>query len=105
MLSAMAKGARNLEAKLAALDALRDDPSGEASVTGLRAALADKDNLVAAKAAKIARDGEVAALTHDLCDSFARMMKSRTRCRRWRCTGTTRGYPKASSGRRSGIGG
>lgn len=69
----MAKS-RALEDALAALQALRDDPGSERTLAALRKALGDKSSHVVAKAAQIAGEFEISALTPDLVAAFDRFM-------------------------------
>ena len=69
----MAKG-RSLEQKLAAVKALRGAPRSPKWVEGLRAALADPSNLVAAEAAVIAGDARVGEVAPDLVTAFDRFL-------------------------------
>ena len=64
----------SLEARLAALSALRDDPSSPEAVRALRKALGAKSNHLAAKAAEIVREGQVVELIADMVDAFDRFM-------------------------------
>jgi HEAT repeat protein len=65
---------RVIEDTLAALNRLRDDPSSTAGLGELRRALAGKSPHVAAKAAQIAGEAEIAALTADLVAAFDRFL-------------------------------
>src|SRR5262245_52163521 len=69
----MAK-ARGTEAKLARLKALRSDPPAPEHVEELRAALADKSNLVAAEAAEIAGERGMLEFAAELVAAFDRFM-------------------------------
>jgi HEAT repeat protein len=63
---------RDVEAAVAAVSGLRDT-SREPAVSGLRAALTDKVNLVAAKAAKVAGEMQLRELIPDLLGAFDRL--------------------------------
>jgi HEAT repeat protein len=63
---------RNVEAAVEAVSALRD-VSPERAAAGIRAALGDKINLVAAKAAKIAAEMQLRDLIPDLLGAFDRL--------------------------------
>jgi HEAT repeat protein len=63
-----------VEDTLAALSALRDDPTSDAALKQLRQALAGRSSHVAAKAAQIAGESEVGALVADLIAAFDRFM-------------------------------
>ena len=69
----MAKS-RALEDTLAALHQLRDAPSSERTLAELRKALGAKSSHVVAKAAQIAGELEIGALTPDLVTAFDRLM-------------------------------
>ncbi|MBI3786074.1 MAG: HEAT repeat domain-containing protein [Deltaproteobacteria bacterium] len=63
-----------VEDKLAALHRLRAEPISKAAVVELRKSLADKSPHVAAKAAEIIGEAEIAALTNDLIATFERLL-------------------------------
>lgn len=65
---------RNIEAELAKLTPLREAPAGEA-IPALRKALADRVNVVVAKAAKIAGERRLTELTPDLLRAFDRLFE------------------------------
>jgi len=66
--------ADSIEDALARLQRLRDDPFAPASVAELRRALAGKSSHVAASAARIAGDCEIAVLVPDLVTAFERLL-------------------------------
>jgi hypothetical protein len=66
---------RALEARFEQLDRVRDDPTSNRSLSLLRKALGDKSNLVAARAAKLIADLEVAGLDDDLLQAFERFLR------------------------------
>ncbi|HEY7392884.1 MAG TPA: hypothetical protein VH640_30465 [Bryobacteraceae bacterium] len=66
--------ALKVEQRLDALSRLRDAPAEEA-VAELRKALADRVNVVVAKAAKIAADRQFQALTPDLLQAYERLFE------------------------------
>ena len=70
----MKRGDR-LEEELAALDRLRADPTNAEALKQLRAALRSGPSSLAAKAARIAGDFELAPLADDLSYSFNRFFK------------------------------
>ncbi|HUI26222.1 MAG TPA: HEAT repeat domain-containing protein [Candidatus Kryptonia bacterium] len=71
----MAKTARpSLEDTLATLHRLRDDPLSAASLATLRQALAGRASHAIAKAAQVAGEFEITALTADLVAAFDRLM-------------------------------
>jgi len=59
-----------LEDRLAALEALRDDPHVDDAKAALRHALSLKSNYVVAKAASVITEGAVAGFTREMCDAF-----------------------------------
>ena len=63
-----------LEDTLAALNALRDDPTSAAGLALLRKVLSGKSSHAAAKAAQIVGESEIAALIPDLVAAFERFM-------------------------------
>src|SRR5262245_60671998 len=65
---------RGLEAKLASLKALRNQPASPDHVPELRKSLADKSNLVAADAAEIIAERLLSELVPDLVAAFDRFM-------------------------------
>ncbi|MBI1814000.1 MAG: HEAT repeat domain-containing protein [Deltaproteobacteria bacterium] len=71
----MAK-ARTLEDTLTALHQLRGDPSSAASLATLRQVLTGKASHAIAKAAQIAGEFEISALTPDLVNAFDRLMNN-----------------------------
>jgi HEAT repeat protein len=66
--------ASRLEDALAELHLLRDNPTADSALAKLRAALGGKSSHAAAKAADIAGEFEIGALTPDLVAAFARFM-------------------------------
>ena len=74
-----------LEDTLAALSRLRDDPTSAAALAELRKALNGKSSHAVAKAAQIAGESEIGALTPELVAAFERFMvnpvKSDPNCR------------------------
>ena len=71
----MAK-ARSLEAKLAKVRSLRGAPRSAELLEGLRTALDDASNLVAAEAAEIVGQAQLAELAPELLKTFERFMES-----------------------------
>jgi HEAT repeat protein len=67
------------EEKLAALNALRDDPRSEHSIEELGKVLASGNNLLVAKAAKIVGENEIDRLSESLEGAFARFLKGSAR--------------------------
>lgn len=65
---------RNIERELEALAKLRSSESDDARVGDLRKALADKVNVIVAKAARLAAEMQVRALIPDLCAAFERLL-------------------------------
>jgi HEAT repeat protein len=70
----MARSARAVEASLAQLHELRADPGAPAARDRLTKALADRSNLVAARAAEIAREAKLEALLPHVADMCRRFM-------------------------------
>ncbi len=70
----MAKS-RNLEDCLAALAELRASPAAAATREALRAAIADRTNLVAARAATIVGDCQIGGLEDELSTAFTHFMQ------------------------------
>jgi HEAT repeat protein len=68
-------GKRRFEDQIAALDALRDAPE-EARLDGLRNALANKNNFIAAKAADLVREFNLQQLTPDLLKSLGHFLEN-----------------------------
>src|SRR5262245_26883585 len=69
----MAKS-RTLDAKLARLKALRDDPHTPAAQAELKKSLGDRSNYVASRAAEMVRDFELRDLIPDLLVAFERFL-------------------------------
>jgi HEAT repeat protein len=67
-------GKRTLEERLAALHALRANPTTDAAIAALHQALADKSNHLVAEAARIVGESEIAQLESDLVRAFERFM-------------------------------
>jgi HEAT repeat protein len=67
-------GKRALEEKLAALHALRANPTTDAAIAALRQALAGKSNHLVAEAARIVGESEIAQLEPDLVRAFERFL-------------------------------
>lgn len=63
---------RRLDEKLSRLDAVKADPASDGSVDLLRKFLADKSNLLVARAAKVIAELEVTGFEDDLVQSFDR---------------------------------
>jgi HEAT repeat protein len=70
---------QRLEDRLAALSALRADPTSEETLAALRRALASKANLVAGRAAEIAGEFLISELEPDLVEAFDRFMNNPTK--------------------------
>lgn len=66
---------RNIERELESLSALRHSESSEFRTQALRKALADKVNVIVARAAKIAGELRQRDLVPDLCTAFERLMQ------------------------------
>jgi hypothetical protein len=67
-------GKRKFEDQLDALDALRQQPP-ESAIDPLRKALANRDNLVVAKAADLVRQFQLTQLTAELLTAFDRFFE------------------------------
>jgi len=65
---------QTLDEKLAALHAIRDDPSSDEALGLIRKALSGKTNLLAAKASQIVGEHLITEFTEDLCKAFDRFM-------------------------------
>jgi hypothetical protein len=72
--SAASKAAPKVEDRLEALSRLREAPA-ETAVAELRKALADRVNVVVAKAAKIAAERQFQALTSDVLEAYSRLFE------------------------------
>ncbi len=75
MPNAMPKS-RKLEALQASLNQIRAEPQTEAAAAGLREALASKQPIAIAQAARIIRDADLRSLIPELLDSFERLMQT-----------------------------
>lgn len=71
----MAKS-RKLEETLAVLNQLRDDPTSDTAIDGLRQVLRSKYSVAVAQAAKMIAEFEITQLTPDLATVFARFMSN-----------------------------
>lgn len=65
---------QKLDDALAALAKVRDDPGSAESLSALRGALASRSSFAVAKAAKLAGELELSAVTADLVTAFERML-------------------------------
>ena len=74
----MAQG-QSLEARLARLDNLKEDPFSEAAIGELRRTLSDPSNILAARAAEIIGESGLSDLAPDLAVAFDRFMEDPTK--------------------------
>ena len=61
--------------KIAALNALREDPTSEATGQKLRTALEDRSNRVVARAAEMVGDSDLDGFVPELLRAFQRLLK------------------------------
>ncbi len=74
----MARG-QSLDARLASLENLKEDPFCEAAIGELRRTLADPSNILAARAAEIVGESGLSDLVPDLAAAFDRFMEDPTK--------------------------
>jgi len=70
----MARSAKAVEASLAQLNELRADPTAPAALQRITAALSDRSNLVAARAAEIVREAKIEALLPHVAATLRQFM-------------------------------